>query len=221
MSSRISARLSLVLIVIAFLAQVGMAQWIPIQATETTTRIVTNSSGKVLQKSVSTSVLYRSAAGSRLTVTQSFGADGVMVAKTGTLYDNVGLAVYKLNYGNKSATEVAQLPKQLQLSDWQNGQRSLGHATIDSLNCNIIPIKELINGSEEIIGRAWISTKDDLLVKQDYTLNLNGDSTHVIMELSNIQPGTNLPSSLFQVPTGFLVLKNLRPTPPSMKGEMK
>lgn len=208
MRYQFAIRIGLVLSITGIVGQTAVAQFVPLKATQTTTRTVTDPGGKVLQHNTSMSAYYRSVSGSELRVTQMFRADGSSAGKTGVLYDNEGLGIYRLDFAAKTASETVQLPSSRPVNTWSDiDKESLGHQTMESLDCTIVPVYELVNGQRKVIGKEWVSPKYDLIVRQDTTLVFSGYSTLTMTELSDIQLNASPDPNLFRVPADFAVTR--------------
>lgn len=201
-------RLNLLIASLFIVPQLCLAQWTPIAATQSSTRIVTDQSGKQIQNSTSEGAYYRSASGSEITVTQLSNPDGTLVSKTAKLMDNDGLGIYTLDYGKKIAYHTGTM-NQRRVFSVHSGpySKALGQEQMDGLDCVILPILE--NG--KLIGKAWKSVKYDLTVKMDFTIDAPGYKTHVITELHNVRVNAKVSSDLLQVPADFKVA-NAAPT---------
>jgi hypothetical protein len=198
----------LLLGVVGLFVQTAVAQWTSVQAAKKISRVVTDPNGKVIVDTMNTSTFYRSRSGSELTVTVSYRADGGIAARTAILYDNEGMAIYSLDYVRKIAYQTARLPSPRVLYTWPDIEKtSLGHATVASLDCTIIPVKEAVGGNMsqlKQIGRACVAPQYDLIVRKEQTITTSGgDTTHTTEELSDIRLGTELDPNLFRVPPEF------------------
>lgn len=193
-------RLKLMIAGIFIVPQLCVAQWVTVTATETNSRTVTDSSGKVVQDTTSTGSYYRSNSGSEITVTQQSSPDGMIASKTAKLIDNHGLAIYTLDYTRKIAYRTGTLNRHRVFSAAIGANaKPMGHQQVAGVDCVVLPILE--NG--KTIGEACKSAKYDLLLKSDYTLDFPGYKTHITKELSNVKVNANVPSTMFQVPANF------------------
>lgn len=192
--------LNLLIAGIFVVPQLCIAQWVPVTATESTTRIVTDPGGKQIQDTSSTGSYYRSDSGSEITVTQQSNPDGSFASKTAKLIDNDGLAIFTLDYNKKIAYRTGTLNQHRAFTNHSGSYpNALGHEQIAGLDCVILPILE--NG--KMIGKAWKSPKNDLILKMDYTVDFSGYKTHITKELRDVSVNASIPSDMFQVPANF------------------
>ena len=154
-----SMRLFMVICFVSIAPMTVFGQWTAVSAQKITTRRVISPTGTVLQDTTTTGNYYRSSSGSVATTTLQTSPDGEVQYKAGRLLDNVGLAVYTIDYQNKIAYRNTQLshPREFQ-DDPATYSQDHQHSVIDGLKCVVLPIME--NGKQ--VGSVWKSAKYDL-----------------------------------------------------------
>jgi hypothetical protein len=174
------------------------AQFVPLEAKIRETR-VTTVDGKDVTK-VKEGNYYRSSAGSVLI--QWLTANGEK-SWDGTLQDNVGLALYRLDYGAHHAYQERNYPKIAAKPGMYADAKAVGTDAVEGISCKIVSAKVVLPGGagQHDAGGVCVSPQYDLRIYED--LNLGGEHTRT--ELYAIRLGVEPVPSLFDIKSKFTI----------------
>jgi hypothetical protein len=183
------------------------AQWVPLQAKIRTTVEITRNGATT--KTTRTGVIYRSGDGSALTVWDKSGTDAV----TGEMKDNKNLHLYKINFTNHTAAEMAVSYPKPTLPDeiLQARNSKLGDDFVDGVRCRKAATLIAWPGeTPEKIGETCTSLEYALEIRHDYNSTHDSITTHDLTEVYDIVAGKEPDASLFDV-TRFTVYQPTHP----------
>jgi len=199
-----TSRWAIIAASVLFAPLVAQAQWIPLTARITESKLTTNPDKSTHLES-SEGYLYRWANGNETQRTKVV-ADGKLVQDVATVIDNQKLRVYEVDYIRKVVREVKKLDSpRIPVLSTTHDNKPVPEELVDGIKCYAFPV--VLAGKE--VGKMWVSKDYKIPIKSDYEIPDKGTTVHIQSHTHDIQARREPDHKFFEIDPSFRVEKSI------------